>query len=117
MLETIENYILAWNAPDEKTRLQKLNLSFHLEGRYIDPHIQSPITNLNEMNALIRNFREKFEHKLILVDQVEIHHSVFRFSWKLEKNGSVLSRGMFCGEMNETKHIQLIFGFIDSSNV
>ena len=56
MFSSIENYIEAWNTLDEMIRLEKLNLSFSKDGRYLDPHLPSEIKNLNEMNLLIKKF-------------------------------------------------------------
>lgn len=113
MIIRVNQYIEAWNSFDEKIRLEKLQASFSSDGNYIDPHVESEIKSLVEMNSLIKKFREKFDHELILTNPINLHHSVFRFQWKLENKNSILSKGIFIGEFNESKLIKRIIGFLD----
>ena len=113
MNNCIENYIEAWNSDDDKIRYEKLKSSFSITGRYVDQHIKSEIQNIDEMNLLIKNFREKFKHKLILLKPPEVHNSIFRFNWKLEFEESILSRGTFFGKLNKLNLIEFIGGFTE----
>jgi hypothetical protein len=111
--EIINQYVHSWNEKDALKRLQLLNKSFAENGIYLDPHIPKPVSNLTEMNGIIKTFQSRLPHKLIKNSEPEFHNSIFRMQWKMDNEGSVLSYGTFVGEFDETNRITRIFCFID----
>ena len=112
-MKAITNYILAWNASDIAERNQLLAKSFSKNGRYVDPHIPQPVTNIEAMKKIIQTFRERLPHKLTLIGEPEFHNHVFRLQWKMVHQGEALSKGIFVGETDETGKIDNLIGFID----
>lgn len=114
MQETIINhYIQAWNSTNRAERRALLEKSFASEGRYTDPHIPTPVQNLDEMDAIIATFRSRLPYQLVAIHPPEFHSYVFRFHWKMAHQEVVLSQGLFVGELNKQGKICNLICFID----
>jgi hypothetical protein len=109
----INQYINSWNEKDELKRREILKISFTENGIYLDPHIPKPVSNVEDMNEIIKTFQSRLPHKLVKNSEPEFHNSIFRMQWKMDNEGSVLSYGTFVGEFDETNKITRIFCFID----
>jgi hypothetical protein len=119
LYNAIATYFAAWNAVDLGERNELLAKCFLPTGTYIDPHIRDRIKGIEEMSALITEFRARFKHRLEPTSSIDLHHQVFRVSWQLiDVSGSVLSQGLFCGEMDtdETAKISRLIGFLDRTS-
>jgi hypothetical protein len=112
-IEIINQYISAWNEKDELQRKAQLKVCFAINGVYLDPHIPKPVSNVDEMNEIIKIFQSRLPHKLVKNSEPEFHNSIFRIQWKMDNLGSVLSYGTFVGEFDETSKLSRIFCFID----
>lgn len=112
-METITNYINAWNAEEATERKEFLEKSFSENGRYIDPHIPEPVENLEQMRTIIETFRERLPHKLTLIGEPEFHNHAFRLNWKMAHNEEILSKGIFVGELDKNNKIENLICFID----
>ena len=112
--KAIITYVSAWNADDSKERRRLLQSSFTEEGKYVDPHVPGPAENIQQMEAVIQTFRSRLPHRLSIIGQPELHHQVFRLKWKMDDQGSVLSKGIFVGEFNPDNKIKTVIGFIDA---
>jgi hypothetical protein len=112
-IEIIEAYINAWNEKEVEKRKQLLKISFAKNGIYLDPHIPKPVSNLSEMEEIIKTFQLRLPHKLVKNSEPEFHNSIFRMQWKMDNEGSVLSYGTFVGEFDEASKINRVYCFID----
>ena len=110
----LNDYIKAWNTSDPIERRSLLEESFDKQGRYVDPHIPAPVTNLDQMEEIIKTFRSRLPHKLYAVQRPELHNYAFRLKWKMEDNGTLLSKGTFVGEFNSDDKISNLICFLDS---
>jgi hypothetical protein len=113
---SIATYFAAWNAQDPTKRNELLAKCFLPTATYIDPHVRHRIKGIKEMSALITEFKARFEHRLEPTSSIDLHHHVFRVSWQLiDTSGSLLSQGLFCGEIDtdETAKISRLIGFLD----
>jgi hypothetical protein len=111
--EIINQYINSWNERGELKRMELLKICFAEKGIYLDPHIPKPVSNLAEMNEMIKTFQTRLPHKLLKNSEPEFHNSIFRMQWKMDNNGSVLSYGTFVGEFDNTNKICRVYCFID----
>lgn len=115
----IATYFAAWNALELEERNELLEKCFLPTTTYLDPHVRDLIKGIKEMSALITEFRARFEHRLEPTSSVDLHHHVFRVSWQLiDASGSILSQGLFCGELDndETAKISRLIGFLDRTS-
>jgi hypothetical protein len=53
----INQYINSWNEKDELKRREILKISFTENGIYLDPHIPKPVSNVEDMNEIIKTFQ------------------------------------------------------------
>jgi hypothetical protein len=107
-------YCDAWNAKDDGLRAALLSRSFSENGTYLDPHAGFK-SGLGEMNALIRQFRDRFPHQLEPQGKCDVHHNVFRQSWRLhDPESGTLSQGLFVGAVDGEAKILGLWVFLDS---
>jgi hypothetical protein len=117
MMQSVQDYLAAWNAQTSHERRSLLQSCMTDKAIYIDPHAPDPIQGIDGMQSLIEKFRARFDHKLEPEGQIDIHHSVFRLRWRLQRdNGEVLSHGMMVGDLNDTGLIERIVQFVDAAN-
>jgi hypothetical protein len=112
-IEIINQYFDTWNEKDNSKRAVKLSLCFSENGIYLDPHIPTPVSNIEEMNAIISTFQSRLPHKLVKNSEPEFHNSIFRIQWKMDNEGAILSYGTFVGEFDFDGKIARVFCFID----
>ncbi len=113
-MKPIEDYFAAWNAKTADQRKSLLLSCMTNNGIYIDPHAAEPIQGIDEMQALIEQFRERFDHRLEPEGSIDTHHHVFRLRWRLQRdNGEILSRGLMVGELTDTGLLERIIQFVD----
>ncbi|MGL4632511.1 MAG: hypothetical protein ACRCVT_15015 [Leadbetterella sp.] len=109
----IAEYFNSWNEKDEMKRKEILEASFTKNGIYLDPHIPKPVSNIDEMNEIIKTFHSRLPHKLVMNSEPEFHNTIFRIQWRMDNEGKVLSYGTFVGEFASENKISRIFCFID----
>ncbi|NJK52981.1 MAG: nuclear transport factor 2 family protein [Leptolyngbyaceae cyanobacterium SU_3_3] len=117
MMQSVQNYLAAWNAQTSDERRSLLQSCITDKAIYIDPHAPDPVQGIDGMQALIEKFRARFDHKLESEGQIDMHHSVFRLRWRLQReSGEVLSRGLMVGDLTNTGLIERIVQFVDAVN-
>ncbi|MGG6269395.1 nuclear transport factor 2 family protein [Leptolyngbya sp. AN03gr2] len=113
-MQSINNYIAAWNAKTPEERQNLLVDCLAEEIVYLDPHVSEPIQGIEGMQALIERFRGRFDHKLEPDGEIDTHHQVFRLRWRLQREtGEVLSRGLMVGDLSTSGVLQRIVHFVD----
>ena len=113
--QTIQDYLLAWNASDSEQRASLITQVVAEDCLYADSHLPETIATRELHYQFIDRFRQKFpDLSLVLVSSPESHHNFFRFAWKLIKpNGTPFSQGSFFGEINQQGEISKLVGFVD----
>jgi hypothetical protein len=79
----------------------------------IERLLGTPVSNIEEMNAIISTFQSRLPHKLVINSEPEFHNSIFRTKWKMDNEGAGFSYGTFVGEFNADGKIARVFCFID----
>ncbi len=116
MIQSIQDYLAAWNAQTATERSMLLQSCMTDDAVYIDPHAPDPVRGVDGMQALIEKFRSRFDHKLEPEGQVDMHHNVFRLPWRLQRDsGEVLSRGLMVGDLTDAGIIERIVQFVDAA--
>jgi hypothetical protein len=117
MIQSVQDYLAAWNTQTSDERRSLLQCCMTDKAIYIDPHAPDPVQGIDGMQALIEKFRARFDHKLEHVGQIDMHHSVFRLRWRLQRDsGEVLSHGLMVGDLTDTGLIERIVQFVDTAN-
>jgi hypothetical protein len=114
-VQSVQNYLAAWNVQNSEERASLLRNCMTDNAVYIDPHAPKPVHGIDGMQALIEQFRSRFDHKLEPEGQIDTHHNVFRLRWRLQRDsGEVLSRGLMVGDLTDTGVIERIVQFVDT---
>jgi hypothetical protein len=113
--ETIDRYLAAWNNPDAEQRSQQMQAVVADDCYYADAHLPDALTTREAHDRFITQFRTKFpDFSLQLAAPAQGHHGYYRFAWQLLKaDGSIFTKGMYCGELNSEGKICKIIGFVD----
>jgi ketosteroid isomerase-like protein len=115
MIKSIQDYLAAWNAQTAAEREMLLQNCLTDNVIYIDPHAPDPVHGIDGMQALMEKFRTLFDHRLEPEGEIDMHHSVFRLRWRLQRDGGeVLSRGLMVGDLTDTGVIARIIQFVDA---
>ncbi|MEM9906868.1 MAG: hypothetical protein AAF921_17760 [Cyanobacteria bacterium P01_D01_bin.44] len=116
MTDTIHHYLHAWNSATTVERESELAKSFATDGVYIDPHA-GELSGLAAMQGLIEEFRTKYTHPIEAMGHLDMHHSLFRLSWRIgDMETGVLSHGLFTGQVDSSGKIMRLWTFIDSDS-
>jgi len=110
---SLENYILAWNEPDESTRRELLTGHWTTAGTYTDPSgyaegLEGLVTHIGGFlgNPQFKGF------SIVRTSGIDIHHRSFRFTWEMRNtSGAAVTAGMDYGEFDEQGRITKIVGF------
>ncbi|MDJ0597249.1 MAG: transposase [Crocosphaera sp.] len=115
--QVIEDYVSGWNSSKPEDRLLLMKKVLAENCLYLDSHLAEPVDNLETHCQLIESFKEKFpDISLQLSSPPDSHHSHFKLPWKMvKKNGEVLIKGQFFGEVNQQNQITKLVGFIDKN--
>ncbi|WP_299484496.1 hypothetical protein [Acaryochloris sp. IP29b_bin.137] len=117
MIQSIQDYLAAWNAKTFNERRSLLQSCMTGKAIYIDPHAPDPVQGIDGMQALIEKFRARFDHELKAEGQIDMHHSVFRLPWRLQRDsGEILSHGLMVGDLTDAGLIKRIVQFVDTVN-
>jgi hypothetical protein len=117
MIKSIQDYLAAWNAQTAAEREMLLQSCLTDDVIYIDPHAADPVHGIDGMQALMEKFRALFDHRLEPESEIDMHHSVFRLRWRLQRDsGEVLSHGLMVGDLTDTGLIERIVQFVDAPN-
>lgn len=110
---SLQNYFKAWNESDAAKRSELLKTAWSEQGVYTDPS-----AHVEGRDALVKHIGQTISSpqfngaSLAPGSEVDIHHKVFRFEWKLnDASGNSLISGMDYGEFDEKGQITKIIGF------
>lgn len=113
---SIQDYLAAWNTTNSDERRTLLQSCMTDEAIYTDPHAPEPVRGIDGMQALIEQFRARFDHWLEPEGEIDMHHNVFRLQWRLQReSGEILSRGLMVGDLTDTGEIDRIVQFVDAA--
>lgn len=115
MDETIKMYCAAWSEPDTQRRLELLEKVWATNGTYTDP--TSHVEGRKALADHIGGFMQRTPGaKIIATSHVDLHHSMFRFTWKfLGADGKTMSEGVDFGTLDAGGKIQTIVGFFGAT--
>lgn len=117
MIQSIQDYLAAWNSQTSAERQSLLQGCMTDNAIYIDPHAPGPVHGIEGMRSLMEKFRSLYDHKLESEGAVDMHHNVFRLRWRLQRDsGEILSRGLMVGDLTDTGLIERIVQFVDAPN-
>ncbi|NJM75947.1 MAG: SnoaL-like domain-containing protein [Acaryochloridaceae cyanobacterium RU_4_10] len=113
--QIIDRYLAAWNTLDPEQRSTAMQAIVADNCYYADAHLPDALTSREAHDRFITQFRTKFpDFSLQLDSPTQGHHGYYRFGWQLLKvDGSVFTKGMYFGEINDEGKICKIIGFID----
>jgi hypothetical protein len=113
--DIIERYLAAWNNLDPHQRSIAMQAVVADDCYYADAHLPDALTTKEAHNQFITQFRTKFpDFSLQLNSLPQGHHNYYRFGWQLLKaDGSVFTKGMYFGEIDDEGKICKIIGFVD----
>lgn len=110
---SLQNYFKAWNETDATKRAEHLKTAWTDKGIYTDPS-----AHVEGRDALVKHIGQAISSpqfqgaSLAPGSEIDIHHQVFRFQWKLnDASGNTLIAGMDYGEFNDKGMITKIVGF------
>jgi len=110
---SLENYILAWNEPEEAKRRELLTDHWTSAGTYTDP--SGHAEGLEGLVTHIGGFLDNPQFKgfaIVRTSGIDIHHQSFRFTWEMRNaSGQVLTAGIDYGEFDDQGLITKIVGF------
>lgn len=107
--QTVENYLAAWNEPDEAKRLQLLEGCWADSGTYTDP--MSDAAGRDALMAVIAGFRAQMPGaSLSLNSAIDEHHGRIRFGWTLN-GGPTAMDGIDVGILGGDGKLESIVGF------
>ncbi len=110
---TLHSYLHAWNAPSAEERAASLRQALTTDVIYIDPHA-GELQGVEAVQALIEQFRSKFNYPLEATGHLDVHHRLFRLPWRLgDLDKGVLSHGTLVGEFDTTGKILRLWAFLD----
>jgi hypothetical protein len=104
-------YAAAWREVDETRRLALLVESCSDDVAYVDP--ESETLGRDELSTFIGGFLSAYPgHRLELASRVDVHHSVLRFAWRVERpDGTQLGEGIDACELAADGRLLRITGF------
>lgn len=110
---SIQNYFKAWNTNDAAERAELLKTAWSESGIYTDPmaHVEGRQALIDHIGTTLSS--PQFQGASLKPgSDIDIHHQVFRFQWKLnDAAGKTLVEGMDYGEFDEQGVITKIIGF------
>jgi hypothetical protein len=110
----IENYLTAWNEPDDGQRLALLEQVWTPDGLLIDPY-DEPATGPDQISSAIGRIvraRVPARHRFVLASSIEQHHGAFRYIWALvDPRGMTLRDGVDTGQLSPDGQLTLILTF------
>lgn len=107
----IDTYCSAWNEPDVQRRDAIIASIWHTDATYTDPGVHA--AGRQELSDHIgRILTRRVGAKVIRTSNIDDHHDVVRFNWKVVMpDGSILRHGIDFGEISADGMIRRIIGF------
>lgn len=110
-----ENYLAAWNEPDDAARAARIAWEWSSSARFTDPMMEG--AGLQEIAALIGGVRAKFPGLgFALEGEPDGYGRFVRFSWSAApEGGAVLARGTDVVRLDDEGRIAEVIGFLDAA--
>ena len=115
-LDLVRRYLAAWNEIDVDDRRAAIEAVWAEDGRYVDP--LAAVAGHDELAALIGAVRQQMPgHMFRLVNGVDAHHNVARFSWELvpTDGGESIAEGFDVAVTGDDGRIESVVGFLDKA--
>src|SRR5262245_22149277 len=115
-MHLVDRYLKAWNETDEDARRAAVASIWTDDGRYVDP--LADVQGRSQIADLIGAVQQQFPgHVFRLLDDVEAHHDVLRFSWELVPNegGDAVAIGFDVAVTEGDGHIGSVVGFLETA--
>jgi hypothetical protein len=112
--DLVERYLAAWNESDPDVRRAAIESVWADRGRYVDP--LASVAGHDEISALIGMVQEQLPgHVFRLLNGVDAHHNVARFSWELvpAAGGESIAEGFDVAVTDDEGRIGSVVGFLD----
>jgi hypothetical protein len=114
--DLVRRYLAAWNEPDEDARRASVAAIWADDGRYLDPLAE--VTGHDAISALMGVVQQQLpDHVFRLLDGVDAHHNIARFSWELVPRdgwGSV-AEGFDVAVIDDDGRLGSVLGFLDKA--
>ena len=111
--EVANRYIAIWNEIDDARRRQLIAQTWTEDATYLDPLMRG--VGHAEIDAMIQAVQARFVgHRFHLLDRVDAHNNVIRFSWELApEGGAMLVAGSDVATIGDDGRLQAVIGFLD----
>ena len=114
--DLVRRYFVAWNESDPGTRRKEVEAVWAEAGRYVDP--LAAVSGHDEISAPIGAVQQQLPgHVFRLLDSIDAHHNVARFSWELvpAAGGEAIAEGFDVVETDDDGRIESVLGFLDKA--
>jgi SnoaL-like domain len=108
---TVTRYMEAWNEHDSAARAALLERCWAEAGVYVDPNVE--VTGADALSAHITRVQDSRPGAwLELMSEVDVHHNVFRFLWRLVLgDGTTGDLSIDVGEIGPDGRLVKMIGF------
>lgn len=112
----VQRYFETWNEPDPDIRQAAVERLWTDDARYVDPI--ATVSGHAEISELIGAVRRQLPgHVFRLLDGIDAHHNLARFSWELVpvEGGESLAEGFDVAVTEHDGRISRVLGFLDKA--
>jgi ketosteroid isomerase-like protein len=112
----VQRYFEIWNETDPDIRLAAIERLWTDDAHYVDP--LAAVTGHEEISALIGAVHRQLPgHVFRLLDGIDAHHNLARFSWELvpAEGGASLVEGFDVAVTEHDGRISRVLGFLDKA--
>jgi ketosteroid isomerase-like protein len=112
----VQRYFEIWNETDPDIRLAAIERLWTDDARYVDP--LATVTGHAEISDLIGAVHRQLPgHVFRLLDGIDAHHNLARFSWELvpAEGGESLVEGFDVAVTERDGRISRVLGFLDKA--
>ncbi|MBB4914047.1 nuclear transport factor 2 family protein [Streptosporangium saharense] len=109
----VERYLAIWNITDDAERRAEIDAVWTEDARYVDPLVD--VTGRDAIDATIAAVQQQFPGLVFTPgDDVDAHHDLARFTWKLGlEGGEAIVVGFDVATLTEDGRISTVHGFLD----
>ena len=114
--DLVQRYFEIWNEPDPDIRLAAVGLLWTDDALYVDP--VAAVRGHREITDLIGAVQRQVPgHVFRLLDGIDAHHNLARFSWELvpADGGDSVAEGSDVTVTEDDGRISSVLGFLDKA--
>jgi hypothetical protein len=114
--ELVHRYLEVWNEKDDDLRRAAVAALWAQDGCYLDPLTE--VTGHDGISALIGVVQQQLpDHVFRLLDGVDAHHNIARFTWELvPRDGrESIAEGFDVAVIDDDGRIGSVLGFLDKA--